>query len=113
MGYHDIACIYSSKCLDAPQRLRRELDTVINLQSDLDTIEKPLKDARAALSKFSPSPDTLVALESLERTHERLVAKVETLYSSLNVQKVFPELRGLDLEFVQTLLMAWDLKINI
>ena len=39
--------------------------------------------------------------------------KVENLYTSLNVADAFPEVKGLPLEFVRTLLMARDLKINI
>ncbi|KAJ7648820.1 hypothetical protein B0H17DRAFT_863390, partial [Mycena rosella] len=35
------------------------------------------------------------------------------LYASLNIQDSFPELQGLPLEFVQTLLLMRDLKINI
>jgi hypothetical protein len=41
------------------------------------------------------------------------MAKVETLYSSLNVQDRFPELDGVNLDFVRVLLMARDLKMNI
>jgi hypothetical protein len=108
-----LICSCSIFLSDAPQRLKRELDTVINLQSDLDNIDKALEDAKGTISKSTPSVDTLNALESLQRTHERLKDKVETLYGSLNVQDAFPELQGLDLEFVRTLLMARDLKINI
>ncbi|KAG2074024.1 hypothetical protein BDR04DRAFT_978993, partial [Suillus decipiens] len=35
------------------------------------------------------------------------------LYSSFNVHDRFPELQGIDLDFVQTLLMVHNLKINI
>ncbi|KAG0696677.1 hypothetical protein DFH29DRAFT_765279, partial [Suillus ampliporus] len=35
------------------------------------------------------------------------------LYSSLNVHQRFPELQGVNLDFVCTLLMAWDLKMNV
>jgi hypothetical protein len=59
------------------------------------------------------SDDTLEALESLERGHSRLMDKVETLYMSLNLHDKFPELKGVDLNFVRTLLLARDLKINI
>jgi hypothetical protein len=52
-------------------------------------------------------------LTGLENTQERLKEKVEALYTSLNVHESFPELQGIDLEFVRTLLMARDLKINI
>ena len=59
------------------------------------------------------SDDTLEALQSLERGHSRLMDKVETLYMSLNLHDNFPELKGVDLNFVRTLLLAHDLKINI
>lgn len=39
--------------------------------------------------------------------------KVETLFSSLNVQDRFPELDGVNLDFICVLLMACDLKMNI
>jgi len=63
--------------------------------------------------KETTSDDTLEALESLERGHSRLMDKVETLYMSLNLHDRFPELEGVDLNFVHILLMACDLKINI
>jgi hypothetical protein len=65
------------------------------------------------LTKGSLSKDAGPLLVSLERIHNRLEAKVDDLYSSLNVQDAFPELHGIDFEFIQTLLMARDLKINI
>lgn len=65
------------------------------------------------LEKESPSGDTLEALESLERGHDWLINKVKALYSSLNVHQRFPELQGVNLDFVRTLLMAWDLKMNV
>jgi hypothetical protein len=99
--------------LDAPQRLKRELDTVLNLQSDLDSIEKAICDAKGVISVSAPSSDTLEAFSGLQHTHERLMSKVEVLYASLNVHEKFPELRELPLDFVRTLLMARDLKINI
>ena len=41
------------------------------------------------------------------------MTKAEALYSSLNVHEQFPELTNISLNFVQILLMAQDLKINI
>jgi len=40
-------------------------------------------------------------------------ANVESLYASLNIHDTFPELHGMSLNFVPTLLIARDLKINI
>ncbi|KIJ09170.1 hypothetical protein PAXINDRAFT_17732 [Paxillus involutus ATCC 200175] len=56
--------------------------------------------------------DTMAALDSLDRTHERLMSKVDALYSSLNVCNKFPELDGISLDFVHILLLACDLTIN-
>ncbi|KAG2104041.1 uncharacterized protein F5147DRAFT_775752 [Suillus discolor] len=86
-----------SICAHALARLKKELDTVLALQADLDASDKALQTTR----------DTIV------KVHERLMHKVEVLYASLNVQDRFPELDGLNLEFVQTLLLARNLKMNI
>jgi len=105
--------ISSHTFLDAPARLKKELDTVLNLQGDLDAVDNAIQLTRATLAKSSPSQDSLQMLSGLEQTHEHLKEKVEALYTSLNVHESFPELHGIDLEFVRTLLMARDLKINI
>lgn len=97
----------------APSRLKKELDTVLALQADLDASDRALQTTRVMLEKESASDDTFEALLSLERGHSRLMDKVEALYSSLNVHDRFPELQGVNLDFVRTLLMARDLKINV
>lgn len=86
---------------------------MLGLQADLDTSNRALQATRVMLAKESHSDDTLEALESLERGHDRLMEKVEILYSSLNIHNKFPELKGIDLDFVRILLMARALKINI
>ncbi|KAG2124876.1 hypothetical protein DEU56DRAFT_963177 [Suillus clintonianus] len=97
----------------APARLKKELDIVLSLQTDLDTSHKALQAAKSILGKESASDDTIQALESLTNGHDRLITKVETLYVSLNIHDRFPELQGIDLEFVRILLTARDLKMNI
>jgi hypothetical protein len=98
---------------DAPARLKKELDTVLTLQADIDTSERTLQSTRIALQKSHASSDSLEVLASLERSHACLLNKVNALYASLNVHDKFPELKGVNREFVQILLMACDLKINI
>ena len=98
---------------DAPARLKKELDTVLTLQADIDTSECTLQFTRIALQKSHASSDSLEVLASLERSHAHLLNKVDALYASLNVHNKFPELKGVNREFVQILLMARDLKINI
>ena len=105
----NLYCHHSSAITDAPARLKKELDTVLSLQGDLDTIENAIE----ALAKTGDMDLPKQTLESLRRTHECLKDKVEELYASLNVQEAFPELADVDLKFVRTLFMARDLKINI
>ncbi|KAF8834008.1 hypothetical protein BDN67DRAFT_1016963 [Paxillus ammoniavirescens] len=59
------------------------------------------------------SEETVSILNSMEHSHDHLLNKIETFYASLNVNDKFPELQGIQLEFVRLLLMACDLKINI
>ena len=79
------------------------------LQGDLDTVDSAI-DALGAAGKNAVSKESLF---ELRQTQEKLKDKVEELYASLNVHDGFPELADVDLEFVRTLLMARDLKINI
>ena len=109
--FHHFNCSHLS--LDAPNRLKKELDIVLGLQSDIDTVEAALSSTRSAVAHRKVPPETHQAIESLERNHARLLKNVESLYASLNVSNVGPELDNLSLDFVRTLLMAWDLKINI
>ncbi|KAF8120229.1 hypothetical protein EV363DRAFT_1191626 [Boletus edulis] len=97
----------------APARLKKELDAVLTLQADVDTTVRAIQNAKTAIEKEHGSDDTLDMLGSLERTHDRLMTKVDALYASLNVCDKFPELKGVSLDFVRILLLARDLKINI
>ena len=98
---------------DAPAKLKKELDAVLILQADLDGSNKVLQLAWATIEKGNASPGVLDALASLECSHARLLTKAETLYSSLNVHDHFPKLTSVSLDFVWTLLMARNSKINI
>ncbi|KIM55667.1 hypothetical protein SCLCIDRAFT_134308, partial [Scleroderma citrinum Foug A] len=93
--------------------LKKEPDTVLVLQADIDNTNKLLQLARTTIEKGNATPGILDALASLECTHAKLAAQAETLYSSLNVHNQFSELSHVSLDFVRTLLMARDLKINI
>ena len=98
---------------DAPVRLKKELDKVLSLQSDIEVVEKALQATRTAINHDNTPPAALNALKTLEKSHADLLVNVEGLYASLNIHDTFPELRGMSLDFVRTLLIARDLKINI
>ena len=86
---------------------------LLALQADINTTDHAIHTTRAAIQKGILSNDTMAALDSLEESHDHLLTKVDTLYALLNVSEKFPELAGIQLDFVRTLLLACDLKINI
>jgi len=98
---------------DAPARLKKELDTVLTLQGDLDSVEKAIHAAKLTLSQSSTPSKSTKILKGLEEMHDELSDKVEELYVSLNIPESYPDLEGVGLEFIRTLLMARDLKVNI
>ena len=93
--------------------MKKELDTVLTLQADLDSSERTLQGVRTIIEKGPVSQETRDALANLERGHERLLSKVDVLYSSLNIHDRFPELEGVNFKFIQNLLLTRDLKMNI
>ncbi|KIO07163.1 hypothetical protein M404DRAFT_44227, partial [Pisolithus tinctorius Marx 270] len=93
-------------------QLKKELDTVLVLQANLEVADQALQAAHAIIEKDA-TEDTLEALESLEHSHDHLLNKVDLLYASLNIHDMFPKLNGVNIKFVQMLLLAHDLKINI
>ncbi|KAG2088052.1 uncharacterized protein F5147DRAFT_748049 [Suillus discolor] len=94
------AAIGLEMCTDLGDWIKRRLKCGVGEQGTA---------AQSVLEEY----DTLEALDSLERGHQHLMAKVEVLYASLNVHDQFPELKGVNLDFVWTLLLARDIKINI
>ena len=95
---------------DAPARLKKELDTVLTLQADIEGMNKGIQ---AMKTTFKKTCDTPGVIAELEKAHCYLTTKVEELYSTLNVTDSFDDLDNLDLPFIRTLLLARDLKINI
>ena len=110
-----IFIFYSSLIIfaDAPARLKKELNIVLTLQADIDTIERTLQNTRRTISQGEAPKDFLSTIVMMEQTQQRLQEESERLYASLNVHDSYPELQGMSLEFVRTLLLARDLKINI
>ena len=93
--------------------MKKELDTVLTLQAELDSSERTLQGVRTIIEMGSVSQEMHDALANLEWGHERLLSKVDVLYSSLNIHDRFPKLEGMNFEFKQMLLLMQDLKINI
>lgn len=56
------------------------------------------------------SGDYLNVMDAMQAT---LLQNIEGLFESLNIGEGFPDLRGFPMQFVQTLVLARDLKRNI
>ncbi|KAG6839934.1 hypothetical protein C0991_010226 [Blastosporella zonata] len=97
----------------APTKLKKELDSVLTLQGQMEAIDQAIHALRSELSTADAPPTSLKLLSNLQQTQEEFKEQGEALYSSLNVHDSFPELANIDLDFVRVLLTARDLKINI
>ncbi|KAG6851564.1 hypothetical protein C0991_008066, partial [Blastosporella zonata] len=93
--------------------LKKELDSVLAIQGQMEALDQAIGNLRAQLTKADAPKNSFKLLSSLQQTQEEFKDRGEALYSSLNVHDSFPQLASIDLEFVRILLAARDLKINI
>lgn len=98
--------------VDAPARLKNELEQLLTLQGEIDAVHASIQKAKT-LTKSKNSKSIRNLLSSLENTQTILETQADDLYASLDIIGDFPELRGVSLVFLRTLLLARDLKINI
>ncbi|GLB38031.1 hypothetical protein LshimejAT787_0410820 [Lyophyllum shimeji] len=96
-----------------PVKLKKHLNSLLNLQGELYSMDKSIEATRMDVLTDASPQAAVKFLEKVERAHEITKETVEALYAALDVHESFPELEGVDLDFVRTLLMARDLKINI
>ncbi|KAG6841066.1 hypothetical protein H0H87_011837, partial [Tephrocybe sp. NHM501043] len=97
----------------APAHLKKELDSVLSFQGQTEAIDYAIHSFQVELSKVDVPKELLKLLSNLQQMQEEFKEQSEALYSLLNVHDSFFKLVGVDLEFVWTLLMARDLKMNI
>ncbi len=93
--------------------MKKELDAILSLQGDLEAVEKAINTAKSTLAMTSAPEESKTLLKGLQDMYATFTNRVELLYVSLNMHDSYPDLKGASLDFVRTLLMARDLKINI
>ncbi|KAJ7907174.1 hypothetical protein B0H13DRAFT_2332561 [Mycena leptocephala] len=92
--------VQSSLRAHAPARLKRELDKVLALQVQIDTVETSILEVKSTITgDDSAGAQTRNILLRLQATHQALSDQAEALYASLNISSTFPELQHLPLEF--------------
>ncbi|EMD34765.1 hypothetical protein CERSUDRAFT_54749 [Gelatoporia subvermispora B] len=97
----------------APTQLKKEIDAVISLQQEIDRVTVAVKDIKARFKDDDTSPRAKSLLSWLHTTSSNLSERAEKLYTSLNISQMFPELKGVNAEFVRMLLLAHDIKIIV
>ncbi|OCH93070.1 hypothetical protein OBBRIDRAFT_863019 [Obba rivulosa] len=97
----------------APARLKKEVDAVLSLQAEIERVENALEAVRDQFQASGSSTESIAILTKLVRSSDDLGKRAESLYSSLNIANIFPELHGLPPDFVRMLVLARDIKINI
>ncbi|KZV78515.1 hypothetical protein EXIGLDRAFT_633854, partial [Exidia glandulosa HHB12029] len=96
-------------------RLKREMQAVLALQDQIDTVQTAISNAGREISRGGRSVASRRAnasISRLETKHEQLVLEASELYATLNIQGDFQEIAGLGLEFTSTLLQAHEAKRN-
>ncbi|KAH6910088.1 hypothetical protein BKA70DRAFT_1100641, partial [Coprinopsis sp. MPI-PUGE-AT-0042] len=94
-------------------KVKKDLDAILHLQADLDVIDDRVEAIASGIAKDYPMGHKDLILSTLRACHNALDEKIEALFGSLNVGDSYPDLKGMDYEFVKTLLVLRDLKINI
>ncbi|KAJ7310118.1 hypothetical protein DFH08DRAFT_718861 [Mycena albidolilacea] len=85
------------------QSHKSSLNKVLKLQSQIESVEKALIEAKESIISTGATPDSLRLLCGLHDTHSMLNTQAEVLYTSLNLVETYPELEGLPLPFAHTL----------
>ena len=104
---------------DAPARLKKQLESLFKLQTEIETCQKTLEGAKAAIAEAGKTAEAKKAMLSktliskMEAQHAELLSDIDKLYATLNIQDEFLELDGVSYQFVLKLVLAHDLKINI
>ncbi|KAF9522764.1 hypothetical protein CPB83DRAFT_742460, partial [Crepidotus variabilis] len=94
----------------SPRRLKKQLDTVVSLQTEMEKVEEAIQTAQS----ISLDPPILaIIMGKLSDARAELTKSAGLLYSSMNMHDYFPDLDGLDHEFIKLLFLAQDLKTNV
>jgi hypothetical protein len=112
--FTEIPCpsLLTLSCIDTPAQLKKGLGNILALQGQIESIKSEVNKVRSAL-RYTTSPAALRIIQEMEEHHNVLRDHVDALYGTLNVSNKFPDIKGASIEFLQTLFLARDLKVDI
>ncbi|EMD35682.1 hypothetical protein CERSUDRAFT_85646 [Gelatoporia subvermispora B] len=97
----------------APSRLKKGVEAVLALQAEIEHVDEAIADVMKKFKENLAMPDSVTILQALQFLSADLSQRAESLYGSLNVSDVFPELKDVHADFVRTLVLARDIKLNV
>jgi hypothetical protein len=100
--------------LDTPKRMEKDFQALVELQADADNIAKTTRLLKSSIAiTQGQKHQSLKIMTKLEDSYKQCLDDLDRLYASLRIEQDFENLQGISFEFMQTLLQARDLKINI
>ena len=81
----------------------------MTLQDQLDGVQKSIKTTERALAAGAPRA-VATSLAKLKDLHRELSGEVDRLCNEVDVFHDLPEIRGHSVQFLHSLLRAWDAK---
>ena len=100
---------------DAPKEINEMIETIQPLQATIEQLESDIDVLEKGLSKHEP--DARLRVENVIRGSRKTIKILEknllSYGNALNFEKDLPELKHLPVTFVQTLILAKDLKKKI
>jgi hypothetical protein len=97
-----------------PKRIEKVFQAVVELQAEADNISKTTNLLKSSLAiRQGGEHASLQIISKLEKSYKQCPDDLDCLYASLQIDEDFQNEEGITFEFMQTLLLARDLKVNI
>jgi hypothetical protein len=100
--------------IDAPAGLKKDLNKLIDIQQKVEILTNTINSAMNSLGiRQGRSSENAVVFAEIDSHKSKLMETCEKLYTSLNIPGDFNNNQGISIDYLQTLVLARDLKINI
>ena len=114
ISYSLISLLTRPLTVDAPTVLKKNLAKLLDIQQNVDALSNTVNAVMSSLEINQGSgSQAQTALAQIVSYQSGLIATCEKLYASLNIPGDFENAQGISVEYLQTLLLARDLKVNI
>lgn len=103
----------SLSALDAPTRLKKELDHILNIQGKIGELDTTVSHTQSLIKQGVLPRHCAESLNALHTELNKMKGNAEEMYSALNVNAEFPSLAGVSLTLVKKLFLLRELKASV